>query len=75
MQGGFKIQVFIFQEVANFRVLQGRNAIIQQFDFFRNDIERHHFMLLRKNHGIGKANITCTDNTNFHNLLLFCDEF
>ena len=74
IQGGGKVQLAMGQEVADLDVFDGREAIVEHRHLLGNDIQRHDFIVLGQQHGVGEADVAGAGDSNLHGASLRCNQ-
>ena len=69
-QCGTEVELFTFEVFFNFSILNGRLLPVQLVHLVLQDIEKHHFIVLRQKNTVGKPNITGASNGDFHMIAL-----
>ena len=66
VQRGTQVEVFVLEVVFDFGVFDGRLLAIEHRDFFGDDVERDHFVVLGEEDGVGEADVAGSGDGDFH---------
>jgi len=57
VQRGAEVEFLVFEVVFDFGVFDGRLFAVEHRDFFGDDVERDHFVVLGEEDGVGKSDV------------------
>ncbi len=66
VEGGTKVQWLVGQKRFDVGILNRGTPLVEQGHFVGHNVDRHHLVPLRQQHGVGQTHITQSSNSDFH---------